>query len=169
MTRQDYMIKWTVYSLALLPILCLECYVLNRFPVFGVTPLLLPLVPVIVAVFEGPLAGAGFGLAVGILADSIYPGFAGGMIIGLTFIGMGAGLLSRYVLHQNFLGCLICSFLALATLDIPRVLFHLISGDAALSVLLSVAIREILWSLVFTPLLFFLFRGIHRRAKGSSV
>ena len=33
MTRSDFMIKWGVYALAILPIWFLEVYVLNRLPV----------------------------------------------------------------------------------------------------------------------------------------
>ena len=53
--------KWTIYGLALLPVWWLEVFVLNRFPVLGVFPMLLPLAGVAVAVLEGTLAGAGFG------------------------------------------------------------------------------------------------------------
>ena len=45
--------KWTIYGLALLPVWWLEVFVLNRFPVLGVFPMLLPLAGVAVAVLEG--------------------------------------------------------------------------------------------------------------------
>ena len=63
MTRQDFLIKWGVYALALVPVWFLELFVLNRFPLFGVAPMLLPLAAVCVAVLEGTTAGAGFGLS----------------------------------------------------------------------------------------------------------
>lgn len=169
MTRHDFTTKWAIYALALIPVLCLECFVLNRIPVFGVTPRLMPLAAVAVAVLEGPLAGAGFGLAVGIIADSMYPGIAGGMIFGLTLIGLGAGLLSRYVLHQNLISCLICSFSAFFIMDFLRILFDLMTHVAPFLVLLSLAGREIIWSLVFTPLIYFLFRWVHRRTSRLAV
>ena len=53
MTRQDFLIKWGVYALALVPVWFLELFVLNRFPLFGVAPMLLPLAAVCVAVLEG--------------------------------------------------------------------------------------------------------------------
>ncbi|MBM6927418.1 hypothetical protein H6B51_16240, partial [Pseudoflavonifractor phocaeensis] len=43
MTRQDFFIKWGVYALALLPVWFCEVYLLNRYPLFGVAPMLLPL------------------------------------------------------------------------------------------------------------------------------
>ena len=56
MTRQDFLIKWGVYALALVPVWFLELFVLNRFPLFGVAPMLLPLAAVCVAVLEGTTA-----------------------------------------------------------------------------------------------------------------
>ena len=50
MTRSDFIIKWGVYTLALVPVWILELYVLSRYPLFGVKPMLLPLAVVAVAV-----------------------------------------------------------------------------------------------------------------------
>lgn len=91
----------------------LELFVLNRFPLFGVAPMLLPLAAVCVAVLEGTTAGAGFGLFVGILCDAAYFNTDGAMTVGLCLIGVGAGALAQYVLRQNLVGCLLCSFAAL--------------------------------------------------------
>ena len=110
MTRQDFLIKWGVYALALVPVWFLELFVLNRFPLFGVAPMLLPLAAVCVAVLEGTTAGAGFGLFVGILCDAAYFNTDGAMTVGLCLIGVGAGALAQYVLRQNLVGCLLCSF-----------------------------------------------------------
>lgn len=117
MTRQDFLIKWGVYALALVPVWFLELFVLNRFPLFGVAPMLLPLAAVCVAVLEGTTAGAGFGLFVGILCDAAYFNTDGAMTVGLCLIGVGAGALAQYVLRQNLVGCLLCSFAALALID----------------------------------------------------
>ena len=67
MTRNDFLIKWGVYALAILPVWWCELFLLNRFPLFGVIPMLLPLTAVAVAVLEGATAGAGYGLFVVIL------------------------------------------------------------------------------------------------------
>ena len=62
MTRQDLIHKWAVYALALLPVWLLDSCILPRFPLFGITPMLLPLALTAVAVLEGSVAGAGFGM-----------------------------------------------------------------------------------------------------------
>ena len=163
LTRQDFIYKWLFYALALLPVWWLEVYVLNRFPVFGVIPMLLPVAAVTVAVLEGTVAGAGFGLAVGILSDAVCYGGGGGMTLGLCLLGWGSGAAAQYVLRRNFGGCLLCSATALAVIDGVRVLQGLFTGLAPLPALLRVAVPELLWSLCFVCLLYPWFSWVRRR------
>ena len=65
MTRQDFMYKWLFYGLALLPVWWLELFVLNRFPLFGVSPMLLPRAAVAVAVSAPLTASAAMAVAAG--------------------------------------------------------------------------------------------------------
>ena len=169
MTRQDFLIKWGVYALALLPVWFCEVFLLNRFPLFGVAPMLLPLAAIAVAVLEGTVAGAGFGLGVGILCDAVYFNPDGAMTVGLCLLGVGAGTLSQYVVRQNLVGCLLCSLLALVCIDGVRVLANLLTGAAALPVLLSLAGREIAWSMVFVLPVYALFLWVFRRVPKKTV
>ena len=61
MTRRDFIRKWTVYALGLLPIWLLDAYILPRMPLWGTVPMLLPLAVAAVAVLEGAYSGTGFG------------------------------------------------------------------------------------------------------------
>ena len=169
MTRQDFLIKWGVYALALLPVWLCEAYVLNRFPVLGVIPMLLPLAAVCVAVLEGATAGAGFGLFVGVVCDAAYFNADGSFTIGLCLIGLGAGVLAQYVLRQNLAGCLLCSLAALAVIDAGRMLLRLLAGSAGLPAMLSLAGREILWSMVFVFPVYALFLWVFRRVPKKTV
>lgn len=169
MTRRDHILKWLLYTLGLLPILALDLYVLPRFPIFGIIPALLPVSAITVAVLEGPTAGAGFGLFVGLLSDSLIPGVSGSMTFALAFLGLCAGAAARYGIRQDLLGCLICSSGALILIALVRVLFFLLRGKAALSVLLATAIPEIFWSLVFLPLIYGIFHWIFQRVPKPSL
>lgn len=169
MTRQDFLIKWGVYALALLPVWFCEVFLLNRFPLFGVAPMLLPLAAIAVAVLEGTVAGAGFGLGVGILCDAVYFNPDGAMTVGLCLLGVGAGALSQYVVRQNLVGCLLCSLLALVCIDGVRILANLLTGAASLPVLLSLAGREIAWSMVFVLPVYALFLWVFRRVPKKTV
>lgn len=163
MTRHDFLVKWGVYALALLPVWFLECYILARFPFYGLKPMLLPLAVVAVAVLEGAAGGAGFGLGVGLLGAAVYYNAGGGFVVLMTLLGLGTGLLTQYVLRQDFLGCLLCSALSLGILDVTRILPRLLYQRESLEAMLRVAGGEILWSLVFTPLVYLIFLWVFRR------
>lgn len=169
MTRRELILKWLLYVLAFLPILALNLYVLPWFPLFGTIPMLLPVSAITVAVLEGPAAGAGFGLFVGILSDALIPGLPGSMTLGLSLLGLGAGAAARYGVRQNLLGCLLCSAGALAILDLVRVGYSLLRGRASLTELLAVALPEIFWSLVFLPLIYGIFLWVFRRVPRAGI
>ena len=168
MTRQDFLIKWGVYALALLPVWFCQAFVLNRLPL-GLTPALLPLDAVAVAVLEGAVAGAGFGLGVGILCDAVYFGTDGAMTLGLCVAGMAAGALAQYLLRQNLVGCLLCSLLALAAMDGVRIAVRLLRGSRELGAMLSLAGREILLSLIFVFPVYALFLWVYHRVPKKTV
>lgn len=170
MTRRDFGIKWTVYALALLLVVAVEIYVLPWFPILGTIPMLLPVAAVTVAVLEGPVAGAGFGLAVGTLSDALIPSpLPGAMTVALCLLGVGAGAAARYGVRQNLAGCLLCSAGALAAIDAVRVLGYWLLGGAGLPALLAIALPEILWSLACTPVIYVIFRWVYQRVPRVSL
>lgn len=169
MTNRDFFIKWLAYALALLPVWFAQAFLLSAYPLFGVKPMLLPLGAMAVATLEGPVAGAGFGLGVGLLFDSLIPGMPGVNIFLLSLLGFGAGLLTRYILRQDFGGCFLCSVGALVILDLLRILLWLFLGRAPLTGMLRVAGKEIGWSLCFTPLVYLLFRWVYDRVPKPTV
>ncbi|MCI9158341.1 MAG: rod shape-determining protein MreD [Lawsonibacter sp.] len=169
MTRRDLIHKWAVYALGLLPVWVLDAYILSRYPLWGTSPMLLPLAVAAVAVLEGAYAGTGFGLAVGLLWELAYPGGFGGLVFYLALAGMAMGAVSQYALSQSFAGCLICSAGVLGVLDLLRVARGLLVDLASLSDLLQVAAPEFFWSLAWTPLVWLLFRSIYRRVGGTKL
>ena len=169
MTRRDFIRKWTVYALGLLPIWLLDAYILPRMPLWGTVPMLLPLAVAAVAVLEGAYSGTGFGLAVGLLWELAYPGGFGGLVFFLALAGMVMGAVSQYALSQSFPGCLICAAGVLGLLGLLRVARGLLTNAAGLSDLLQVAVPEFLWSIVWTPLVWLLFRAIYHRVGGTKL
>jgi rod shape-determining protein MreD len=167
MTRSDLIHKWLTYALGMFPIWLLDAYILPRYPIHGVTPMLLPLAVVSVAVLEGAYAGVGFGMSVGLLWALSYPGGAGGLVIGMALTGLATGAVSQYVLNQSYPGCLVCSAGALAALDGVRILGWLVTERATLPAMLRVAGPEILLSLAWSPVVWLIFRSVYRRVGGS--
>lgn len=167
MTRRDFIMKWCVYALALLPVWFLDAYVLSRFPLFGVKPMLLPLAAVAAAVLEGPASGGAFALGVGFLCYAMHSG-GPAMLLGLTLIGVASGFAAKYLLRQNLLGCFVCSLGSLLALDACRIVWRLLSGTE-LAPMLRVAGLEIAWSLVFVPLVYAIFRWVYNRTQFATL
>ena len=167
MTRRDLIHKWSCYALALFAVWVMDLCVLPRYPLFGLTPMLLPLAAAAVSVLEGARAGAGFGLAVGLVWELAYPGGLGWLVFGMTLAGLLLGTAAQYGLSQSFPGYLLCCAALLAALDLLRILRALLYGAAPLPVLLQTALPECLLSLAFSPLVWLLFRAVFRRVGGS--
>lgn len=116
-----------------------------------------------VAVLEGALAGAGFGLAVGVLCDAVYFGGHRLSDAGPVSHRLGRGRRLQYVLSRNFGGCLLCAAAGLVLIDMVRVFAGLFTGLASLPALLRVALPEVLWSLCFVCLLYPWFAWVRGR------
>ena len=169
MTRRDFIHKWLVYALGLLPVWLLDAYILPRYPLYGASPMLLPLAVAAVAVLEGAYSGTGFGLGVGLLWELAYPGGFGGLVFFLALAGMAMGGVSQYALSQTFVGCLICAAGTVGLLELLRIARGLLRNMAPLSALLEAAAPEFLWSLAWTPLVWLLFQTVYRKVGGNKL
>jgi len=167
MQRQRFLNTWAGYALALLPLLLLQGLVFPRLPFPGAVPFLLPLAVAMLAVREGPSAGAGYGIFVGFFAVLLGEGTA--MIFFLSLLGALLGLLFRYGLQRDFWGCFLGSFLALSLLALLRISALVIRDGASFFALVRIAIPELLWSMLFFPLVFFLYHlaGRSHRRRGE--
>lgn len=169
MTRRDLIHKWLVYALGLLPVWLLDAYILPRYPLYGASPMLLPLAAAAVAVLEGAYSGTGFGLGVGLLWELAYPGGFGGLVFFLALAGMAMGAVSQYALSQSFIGCFICAAGTVGLLELLRIARGLLTNAAPLSALVEAAAPEFLWSVAWTPLVWLLFRAVHRKVGGNKL
>ena len=148
MTRNDTFLKWAAYGVALLLVTVLNYYVLALLPLGGV-PLLIPVMAAAVGILEGARAGAGFGIAAGLVLSAITHG-SPLWVCGLALCGWVCGLLAQYVLRRDFVGFLLASVVTGLLRSICLVLAGLVSGLAELPVLMQVAGPEFLWTVVFS-------------------
>ncbi|SMC56831.1 hypothetical protein [Papillibacter cinnamivorans] len=167
MTKRDWFGKWTVYMLALLLLFVAQTMLLNRFTVFGVYPLLLPIAVAAVGSFEGSAAGAGFGIAAGLLCDAAFYNTDGFYTAVFMLTGLLSGVVAEYVLNPGFLSCALCSLGALAGIDLVRGLYYIMAKDAPVRAVLAVAGPEILYSLFWLVPVYLLVRSVYRRVGGT--
>lgn len=167
MTTQDQVHKWALYALGLLPIWIAETMILNRIPLLGVIPVLLPLAAVAVALWEGAGPGALFGLGVGILADAVYPGTPGGMTFGLCLLGWLTGAVSQYGVRQSLVGYLLCAAIDMGILELVRFAWCMFTRLGTPQAVALVALKEGLWSLCFSPFIYLLFKLIYQKVGGE--
>lgn len=159
--RRSDVVKWLLYALGAVVVWMAETLFLNRLPLFGVIPVLLPMAAVAVGLFEGTAAGAVFGLCLGVFADAIYPGFPGGMTAGLCAMGWLTGGAIQHRLRQNLPGYLICAVVAMTALELFRVLGALLSRLGPASAILSLGGRELACSLLYAIPVYLLFKLLH--------
>ena len=167
MTTRDQLLKWLCYALGVLPVWLAETQILNRVPLFGVIPVLLPLAAVAVALWEGARCGAVFGLCLGVIADATYPGAPGGMTLGLCLMGFVTGAVSQYGVRQTFVGYALCAGVSMGILELGRIAWCLFTQLGPLPAVALVAVKEGLWSLCFIPLIYPLFKLIYLKVGGQ--
>lgn len=159
MTQRDKIIQWTGYAIALILTAGAERLVLSRLPLLHVIPVLLPLALCACAVLEGPQAGAGFGIAVGVFMAAAAGGGFWRLAV-CSAAGFLCGLATRFALPHSFSGHLICSALVMGIRMVWCIVFHLLTTSAALPLLLHIAVPEFLWSMVFAGPVYLLFRFV---------
>ncbi len=167
MTRQDYFNKWFIYSLGLLPIWLLDCYLLSRYPVMGTTPMLLPLAVAAVATMEGQLSGGIFGMWVGFLWETTYPGGFGSKIFLMTLLGYLAGSGVQYVLKRGFFGFFVCSLFTLLGVEVTVVLGYSFTGVGTYIDLIPLASKQIALTMCYSPLVYWVFRRVFAKVGGT--
>ncbi len=167
MTRRHLIHKWLQYTLALLPIWMLDCFVLGRYPIYGTTPMLLPLAVAAVATLEGSVAGAGFAMGVGFLWETTYPGGTGFLIFYLTLLGSLCGAGVQYILQKGFFGYFICATMTLVAVSAIKVFAWVVSAQGTWLEILPLASTQVAITLAYTPLIYLIFRRVFKKVGGN--
>ena len=160
--------KWIVYALATLLLCAFQSLVFCHIRVLSVTPFLYPILPAVMAMYEGPRRGAVYGLCFGFLCDLLLPApFTGFFVLLFPLIGLLSGSIAGNMLSPGFFCALLVSALGLAMTGGARVLLHFLSGGSYLVLTAWVALTEALLSLPALLLALPLFRSIHRRCAAD--
>lgn len=164
LARSATIFKWVLYALAGLVCAMFQAAFLQRWTFFGVIPFLYPLIAALPATFEGPTSGTVYALVTGVLCDLLLPSSIPCFYtLILPLVGLSAGLIARSLIPAGYL----CSAVTALPAYLFTGVFHCIvlwaQGHAAWAAGMSVSLRELCASLLFTLPMTFLFRKVHVR------
>lgn len=164
LARSATIFKWTLYTLAGLVWAVVQAAFLQRVTIWGVIPFLFPLIAALPATFEGPAAGTVYALACGVFCDLLLPSSIPCFYtLILPLVGLAAGLLSQSLIPAGYL----CSAAAALPAYLLTGIFHCIvlwaQGHPAWGAAMSVTLRELCVSLLWSLPMTWLFRRVYLR------
>lgn len=164
LARSATIFKWTLYTLAGLVWAVVQAAFLQRVTIWGVIPFLYPLIAALPATFEGPAAGTVYALACGVFCDLLLPSSIPCFYtLILPLVGLAAGLLSQSLIPAGY----ICSAAAALPAYLLTGIFHCIvlwaQGHPAWGAAMSVTLRELCVSLLWSLPMTWLFRRVYLR------
>lgn len=162
--RNYLVIKWLVYAIATFFLCMLQSMALSGVRVLGLTPFLYPMLPAVVAMFEGPKRGGGFALAVGLLCDLLLPApFPGFFTIAFAVGAVLSGSIAGRLTSKGFACALIVSALGLLVTCALRLMVQVLLGGQYLALMVRIALGETLLTLPMTVVALPIYRAIARR------
>lgn len=159
----DKLKRALLYFAVVAVVLAVQTLLFSRLRPLGAAPMFVPAVVTAIALFEGGVWGAVFGLVTGILCALRYSGTV--VLFPLLFaaIGFFSGMLAQYVLNRRFFSYFalsVAAFVLTAFCQMFRPLFFL---DAKPLAVLRIGLLQVLWSLPFPFLIYFPVKNIGRR------
>ena len=160
--------KWAVYAIATLLLCALQSVVLSHVRVLGLTPFLYPVLPALVAMFEGSRPGAVFalvfGLCCGLLVPEPFPGF---FALIFPVAAITAAWVAERLTSRGFLCALIVSALGLLLTGALRMFVQLLSGGQYMGLMARMVVEEGLLTLPALLAALPLYRTIYRRCAAD--
>lgn len=165
-SENESAIKWTLYGAATVLFCLLQGFFLQHLSLLGVFPFLFPVLVAVLATHEGPVAGAVYGLALGILCDltvaAPIPCF---YTLIFPLAGLFSGLISQSLLSAGFLCSLASSAVSFLLTDGFHCLLLLLTGKGSFQAALLLMVRETGVTLLFVLPVFLLFFSIYRKCR----
>lgn len=162
--KSYYVVKWTVYALATALLACLQGLIGNHLAVFGLYAFLYPILPAVLASYEGSYQGGIFALFYGLLCDVLVPvPFRGMYTIAFTAAALLAGRIGENLIRPGFLCSLTVAALSLAITAGLRFLTVFLSGGGYYLLMGRIALGEALLTMPYLLIVFPVYRLIHSR------
>ena len=168
MKRRSIIISILLHALLLILVYIFQSMIFPFIRLLGLAPLLLPIVSTGVAVYEGRDAGGITGLFAGIFCDISFNEPVGLFTVLLTITGLLIGTLADTTITRGFVTYLLCCAAVLSASAIAQIVPFLFIRNAPIQPLISTAIQQTIYSLVFTLPIWFFVRALGKRAQRVS-
>jgi len=164
LARNELFFKWTLYGLAAAACILVQDALGQYLVIWGVIPFLYPLLAVIPAIYEGPVSGTAFSLAVGVVTDLLVPApLPCFYTLVFPLCGLLAALLARYAVPQKALNVFLGAAIAFLLTDGFHCLLLWGRGQAAWKLGAWLMVRELCVTLPLAIPMTLLFRAVYRK------
>jgi rod shape-determining protein MreD len=157
-----------LHAVLLMTVYAFQSMIFPYLRLYGLVPLLLPLVSTGAAVYQGRVAGGTTGLFAGILCDVSLNEPVGVFTLLLTLTGIVIGTLTDTVLVRGFVTYLLSCAAVLAVAAFVQLFPLMFFQGIAATPLFVVLFRQTVYSLAFSLPIWFFARSLGRRsARGA--
>lgn len=169
MLPKSYLVfKWFVYALAGLFLCALQSMFFVHIRVMNLTPFVYPVLPALVAMYEGSRRGGihalVFGVVCGLLLPAPFPGF---FAIAFSLAALLSAYISGNLLSPGSLCAFVVSTLALLLTGGLRILAAILSGGGYLTLMAQIALGETLLTLPLLLIALPLYRAVYQRCAAD--
>ena len=168
MKRRTVVVSVLLHALLLVTVYVFQSMIFPYMRLTGLVPLLLPIVGTGVAICEGRLAGGLFGIFAGILCDVSFNEPAGAFTVLLTFTGLIIGTMADSFVTRRFVTFFISCAIVLSVAAFVQIFPLMYRVGMPFQPLMSTAIGQTAYSLIFTVPIWFFVRALGKRAQRVS-
>ena len=166
--RWTYVVSLIFHAVLLVTVYALQGMIFPYLRFMGLVPLLLPIVTTGVAVYQGRVAGGIVGIFAGILCDISFNEPVGLFTVLLTFLGLFIGTLADTVMARAFATYIISCLFALSVSAFAQMFPLMFFEYVPSQLLVTVAIRQTVYSLLYAIPIWFIVRALGKRAQRVS-
>ena len=168
MKRRTLIVSIALHALLLILVYIFQSMIFPYLRLAGLAPLLMPIVTTGVAVYEGRDAGGIMGIFAGIFCDVSFNEPVGVFTVLLTIVGLVVGTLADTIITRGFVTYFLCSVAVLTISALIQMLPLLFLLNVPLQPLISTAIQQTIYSIIFTLPIWFFVRALGKRAQRVS-
>ncbi len=164
LARNETIFKWSLYALATALCFLVQFLLLQRITLWGVIPFVYPVLPAVLATYEGPVPGTVFALSVGVACDCILPGpIPCFYTLVFPLVGLFSALIAQSLLPSGALCSLAATAVSFAMTGLAHCLLLWARSKAAWGAGAWVCTREFLVSVLLALPVTALFSMVFRR------